>query len=482
MGDEDYRNLKDSILQTHNENAGLDGGGFREPLWTWQGKLIDGRNRRRVTIDLKLDRVSVCEWDGKGSLVQLGLAKNLARRHMIASQEGMLAADIEPRLADEAKERQRSAGGDHGNQHTGGKGWVVANLPQPPDSGRAREAAARIVGASPRYVQQAKRIKEADPDLSEQVRNGKVKIPQASKIVHEKVQKEIRRQANLQAIQSGASVDEITLEREKVAAWHEAAHAAVAYVLGAAIGEITIKGSVKYGALRGGCCQFTFPVSKSFGAAENSIMVNPAGEIAERLYCEGTPREARYHGSSDAYSSGRERESIDRGCNITQDWCDFGNGRFWSDGTAQLHTRYLRSLVEDILKAPVVRGAMVALVTELLAHKTIDGDTATKVLGERLKVWGLAYDPHRFPSLARLPCGRHRQPARRRRLRGADEWHGVALRRHPQMVRSGRPARADAVAAGHPRAAGPGNGAVGAAGGLCHAVEFRGAADQSGGV
>lgn len=75
-------------------------------------------------------------------------------------QKAAIALDILPMLEEEAKERQRLAGGDHGNQHTGGKVAVSAEPQQPPDEpkGRAAEQAAALVGASARNVYRVKKI------------------------------------------------------------------------------------------------------------------------------------------------------------------------------------------------------------------------------------------------------------------------------------------------------------------------------------
>ena len=56
----------------------------------------------------------------------------------------------EPILEIKAKERQRAAGGDRGNQYTGGKVAVRENLPQPAnyESGKVRNQLAKELGVS----------------------------------------------------------------------------------------------------------------------------------------------------------------------------------------------------------------------------------------------------------------------------------------------------------------------------------------------
>jgi hypothetical protein len=94
-------------------------------------------------------------------------------------------------LAVEAKERQREAGGDHGNQYTGGKVAVVENFPQPPadtgkqkdaDATRSRQQAAVIVGTNAHYVSDAKRIQRDAPELVERVKDGSMPLYEATQL------------------------------------------------------------------------------------------------------------------------------------------------------------------------------------------------------------------------------------------------------------------------------------------------------------
>ncbi len=95
-----------------------------------------------------------------------------------------------PILEIEAKERQRAAGEKYGrgmdSEEQSEK--VVANLPQP-ISEKSRDAAAQMTGASPRYVSDAKKLKEERPEKFEQVKSGEKTISE--------VKAEIKREAKL---------------------------------------------------------------------------------------------------------------------------------------------------------------------------------------------------------------------------------------------------------------------------------------------
>src|SRR4051812_1988319 len=55
MSDAEYAALRESIRAI----------GLTDPIWTWQGKIIDGRHRLRVCIELGIEP-KFREWDGKG--------------------------------------------------------------------------------------------------------------------------------------------------------------------------------------------------------------------------------------------------------------------------------------------------------------------------------------------------------------------------------------------------------------------------------
>src|SRR6266545_8134410 len=65
--------------------ADIKAHGQRLPIWTWQGKVIDGRNRHRACRELGI-KPKTQEWDGQGSLVAFIWSLNGPRRHLNSSQ------------------------------------------------------------------------------------------------------------------------------------------------------------------------------------------------------------------------------------------------------------------------------------------------------------------------------------------------------------------------------------------------------------
>lgn len=170
--------------------ADIRANGQLEPIWTYQGQILDGRNRYRACVDLGLEPLTR-EWSGEGSLVQFVLSLNLHRRHLSSSQRAVVALEVLPMLEEEAKARQVQSGIDFGR---GGK--VGQIFDQPIDRGpRASDVAAQLVGTNRQYVSDAKAIATKAPDLLEQVRNGDKTLVQAKRELKEQAREE-RRQDN----------------------------------------------------------------------------------------------------------------------------------------------------------------------------------------------------------------------------------------------------------------------------------------------
>ena len=98
----------------------------------------------------------------------------------------MVAVDLQPYFVAEAKERQRAAGGNHNRESASGKN--SGSAPDAKSNGEAREKVAGLVHVNSHYISDAKRIKEASPQLAEQVRDGRISLPDAKKVLNEQQQ------------------------------------------------------------------------------------------------------------------------------------------------------------------------------------------------------------------------------------------------------------------------------------------------------
>lgn len=149
--------------------------GQREPIYVWQGQIIDGRNRYKACEDLGVMPITR-QWNGEGSLVEFVVSLNLHRRHLSQSQKAMVAVNMLPAIEAEARERQLA---------TLKQNTVVANLPQrdAEPQAKSRDRAGAIMGVSGRMVSDAKTLIETAPDLASKVESGKSTIHDAMKEV-----------------------------------------------------------------------------------------------------------------------------------------------------------------------------------------------------------------------------------------------------------------------------------------------------------
>lgn len=184
MGDEEYSALV----------ADIKANGQREPIWTYLGKIIDGRNRYKACLEIGIEP-RCREWYGNGSLVAFVVSLNLNRRHLTSSQKAMIALEVEKQLAIEAKERQ-------GTRTDLTLDKNLYNV------GKASEQAASVVGTNRTYVTDAKRIVEQAPELKAAVLNGSLTIPEAKRQLKEQA-REQRRDENRQEIAHAKTIDEV---------------------------------------------------------------------------------------------------------------------------------------------------------------------------------------------------------------------------------------------------------------------------------
>lgn len=144
--------------------------GLREPITRYQGQILDGRNRLAACLMAGVKPRFVDWRDDDGSAIAWAISKNLARRHLTASQRAAIALDLLPMLEAEAKERQREGGRV---AHQG------ATLPS---SGKAASFAAALTHASPRGVEECKAVQRRAPELIEPIRDGTITVREAKRV------------------------------------------------------------------------------------------------------------------------------------------------------------------------------------------------------------------------------------------------------------------------------------------------------------
>lgn len=147
--------------------------GQREPIYTHDNQIIDGRNRYNACLKLGLKPI-LREWDGRGSLVSFVVSLNLHRRHLTSSQRAVIALDVLPMLEAEAKERQ----GERNDIRE-----IVPESVEP--QGKSTERAASLFSTNSHYVSDAKRIAAEAPEMVDAIRSGEMSIPEARRLLDE---------------------------------------------------------------------------------------------------------------------------------------------------------------------------------------------------------------------------------------------------------------------------------------------------------
>jgi hypothetical protein len=148
--------------------------GLLEPIVLHEGLVLDGRNRLAACEQAGVDPRFV-EWNGDGGTpLRYVLSHNLHRRHLTTSQRAAIAVDVLPMFEEEARKRQLSG------LKQGDSAPVVADRPER-ETTRARDEAAALMNVGARTVGRAKQIKEASPEVFEQIKRGETTVEAAHK-------------------------------------------------------------------------------------------------------------------------------------------------------------------------------------------------------------------------------------------------------------------------------------------------------------
>jgi N6-adenosine-specific RNA methylase IME4 len=174
MNPEEYVGLKADI-QIH---------GLREPIWLYEGQIIDGANRYRACLELGIEP-RFRTWEGEqDSLVNFILSINLHRRHLDSGQKAAIAVDMLPLLEAEALARKKALCRDAARKTPSPEtiereGQKIDALADPHNSGKAAKLAADWVGTNRQYVAEAKQIKLSAPEVFQDLHAGKVSMQDA---------------------------------------------------------------------------------------------------------------------------------------------------------------------------------------------------------------------------------------------------------------------------------------------------------------
>jgi hypothetical protein len=180
MNDADFMALQDDIA-AH---------GLLEPLWLYDGQILDGRNRYKACKALGI-QPHVRTYEGDDPLGFI-LSMNLIRRHLNESQRAIVGAEVATMRQGRRTDRQPSA-----------------NLPEV-----SQAKASQLLNISERSIRDAKRVKdEAQPEVVKAVREGHLAVSAAAKLAAEPVK--IQREVAAKVISGEASTVTQALKQAK---------------------------------------------------------------------------------------------------------------------------------------------------------------------------------------------------------------------------------------------------------------------------
>lgn len=171
MSDEDFARLVES-MRTHGYDQ-------NQPIITLDGQILDGRHRYRAAQEAGVKPLIVEFSPRFGDPALWVMARNLARRHLTASQRAAVAADIEPYFSAETQTRRKAALQQEKAKNVGKSPLASKDA----NGGKAAGQAAKVVGVSQAQVERAKAVKTASPELHEKVKAGEVSLAEAQRRV-----------------------------------------------------------------------------------------------------------------------------------------------------------------------------------------------------------------------------------------------------------------------------------------------------------
>lgn len=188
------------------------------PVWLYEGKILDGRNRWAACKIAGVDPKTK-EYTGDEPTA-FAVSLNDRRRHMNKGSLAAVAAELEPFFAADAKRRRKETEGRPKKNLQ----KLEEKIPQVmARQSQAREEAAKSVGVNDRYVSDAKKVKAEAPEVFERLKAGKITLQDAKREVAKKPTDDWRQdERDRQAlVEDGQSVTANAANDKNLIAWAE---------------------------------------------------------------------------------------------------------------------------------------------------------------------------------------------------------------------------------------------------------------------
>jgi site-specific DNA-methyltransferase (adenine-specific) len=188
MQPEEFERLRGNLL--------ANGYDAKNPIWLFEGAIIDGWNRYRACDALGITPV-VRNFEGSEiDAMQFAIRTN-DRRDLSSSQRAAIAVEAEELvgvLKAEAKTRQIESGGDKKSEEFKESVPQLIAEPIKPEHREVRTQLAQTFGTNRQYVSDAAKIKAENPDAFEAIKAGVKTITEFKSEVKHKALQEAQRQ------------------------------------------------------------------------------------------------------------------------------------------------------------------------------------------------------------------------------------------------------------------------------------------------
>jgi hypothetical protein len=209
MRDEDYSKLKNDLKEN-----GFD---KKQPIYIYENQIIDGWNRQRACIELGIEPIYT-KFEGSEIDVFKFIMRTNKRRNLTSSQWAAIAVEsedivkaIKKKVEDERREKQIK---NASNQYLEPSDNLLSEGSNEHETTAATQIAS-LFNTNRTYVNEAASIKVNDPDLFQEIKNGKKNITKAKKERKSKEKKEIQKKVDSILNEKGILISDI----EK--GWHK---------------------------------------------------------------------------------------------------------------------------------------------------------------------------------------------------------------------------------------------------------------------
>lgn len=149
--------------------------GLQEPVWIYEGKILDGRNRSTACMMAGVMLATRFFTGTEEEAIAFSWSMNGARRHLSEGQLALAGAKMRPALTEAASKARLATLKQNANTE-------VEPLP-PRARGKTRDQAGAIVGVSGKLIDAGSRvIKHGSPEVIKAVESGKLPVTVAAKL------------------------------------------------------------------------------------------------------------------------------------------------------------------------------------------------------------------------------------------------------------------------------------------------------------